>query len=148
MQQKAETWIILFKTACLWVYLGQGHRACGLTRLFEWEVSELCNQAMTQRTVNYLKPLELETNHQEIGRRLQESGLAIQTTQNHSSHYHCGTFHLIQGCHYRWNGPCVLSWGLHNSNFRGGRTLFCIILLFKLRPFSWMCEGTPRQHQR
>lgn len=50
-------------------------------------------------------PLESETNHQETGPRLQESGLAVQTAQNHSIPHHLGVFHLKQWSHFPGMAP-------------------------------------------
>lgn len=88
--------------------LSQGHGAPGLAMgcLISFRALQTSqHQAMTQCTVNYLEPLELETNRQETSPYLQPSGQAIQTAQNHSFHHQCGTFHLIQGDHHPKNVP-------------------------------------------
>lgn len=85
--------------------LDQGHGACGPILLC-WKGSFRALQtsrhrARTPCTVNYLKPLQLETHSRKLA-TLRQTGLAIQTAQDYSSHQHCETFHCNTGGHYPW----------------------------------------------
>ena len=153
MQQEAETWAVHSQALVfgwIWVRVTKPVGWPWAVWMRSFRALQTSHQrSMTQRPRNHLKPSEQELNHQETGPCLQKVPGPPNSTKPQPP-LPPGDILFSTGGHYPRNVPVcssLLSHGFHNSSFHGGRTLFCIILLFKLRTCSWMCGVAQREHK-
>ena len=98
-------------------------------------------RSLTQSTMNYLKPTELETNYQETGHLCH-----IPTTLSPSGHHRCGHSLLMQGGHYLWKVPVSSPQDFSKSSSYEWWTFFWFVTSFKSRIFLGCAEWPKKEH--